>query len=260
MMDSVAVNQSPLEPRFSSEKAISVHGLSKQYWLQQPLPPTLQHTLIAMLRGVGSSPFWALKDVTFSVNRGEAVGIIGANGAGKTSLLRLICGMGRPTEGQVQVTGRVVALLELGTGFHPMLSGRENLYVSAILSGMTRREAKEHFERIVDFAELHEFIDQPLRTYSSGMQMRLGFSVAIHVDPAVMIIDEVLAVGDSHFQRKCLERIEEFRRKGKTLLIVSHSMEMIRAFCSRALWLQKGTLFKDGPLDEVIPAFEQAMK
>jgi lipopolysaccharide transport system ATP-binding protein len=262
MADALVLDPARTRNRFIGvpETAISVQGLGKRYRLQQTLPPTLQHTLAAMVRRVGSAPFWALRDVSFNVGRGEAIGIVGANAAGKTTLLRLICGMGRPTTGQVQVTGRVVALLELGSGFHPHLTGRENLYVSAILSGLSRREAKANFDKIVEFAELRDFIDQPLRTYSSGMLMRLGFAVAIHVDPAVMIIDEVLAVGDAHFQKKCLDRIEEFRRRGKTLLIVSHSMDMIRTFCTRALWLQRGTLVGDGPIGQVLPAYEATVE
>lgn len=240
----------------ASQIGISVQDLGKRYWLRQAAPATLQHTITAMVRGVRSTPFWALRDVSFEVGSGESVGIIGSNGAGKSTLLRLICGLGRPTTGQVDVRGRVAALLELGAGFSPYLTGRENLYVSAIISGLRRREVRALFDTIVDFAELGDFIDQPLRTYSSGMQMRLGFAVAIHVDPAVMIIDEGLAVGDDHFQKKCLDRIESFRRSGKTLLMVSHSMKVVRSFCSRALWMRRGRLAGDGPIEEIIPEYE----
>ena len=237
----------------SGEMGVSVEDLGKRYWLQQAIPVTLQDTLIATVRGVGSRPFWALRDVSFDVGPGESIGIIGANGAGKSTLLRLICGLGRPTTGRVQVRGRVAALLELGAGFHPQLTGAENLYVGAIVAGLRRREVRAIYDSIVDFAELRDFIEQPLRTYSSGMQMRLGFSVAIHVDPAVMIIDEGLAVGDAHFQQKCLKRIESFRGAGKTLVMVSHDMTMIRSFCTRAVWLRRGTLVGDGPIEEVVP-------
>ena len=198
--------------------AVSVRGLGKRYWLRQAAPATFQHTLMALVRGVGSSPFWALRDVTFDVRPGESVAIVGSNGAGKSTLLRLICGLGRPTTGEVLVKGRVAALLTLGAGFHPHLTGRENLYVSAIVSGLRRREVTALFDTIVEFAELGDFIDQPLRTYSMGMQMRLGFSIAVHVDPAVMIIDEGLAVGDGHFKQRCLERIESFRRRRQDLV------------------------------------------
>jgi ABC-type polysaccharide/polyol phosphate transport system ATPase subunit len=212
-----------------------------------------------MLRGVGSAPFWALDDVSFDVGPGESVGIVGGNGAGKSTLLRLVCGLGRPTAGHVEVRGRIAAMLELGAGFHPYLTGRENLYTSAIIGGLRRREVSALFDSIVDFAELGDFIDQPLRTYSSGMQMRLGFSVAIHVDPAVLIIDETLSVGDAHFQQKCLDRIAGFRRAGKTLIIVSHSMETIRDFCTRAVWLRRGKLVADGPVADIASRYEAVM-
>jgi lipopolysaccharide transport system ATP-binding protein len=239
---------------------VSVRNLGKRYWLQQQLPPTLQHTLLAMVRGADAVPFWALTDVSFNVSAGESVGIIGGNGAGKSTLLRLICGLGRPTTGQVDVRGRVAALLELGTGFNPHLTGRENLYVAGILGGLRRREVRALYDSIVDFAELGDFIDQPLRTYSSGMQMRLGFSVAIHVDPALIIIDEGLSVGDAHFQQKCLDRIEEFRRVGKTLIMVSHDMASIRSFCSRALWLRRGHLVADGRAEQIVGQYEAVMQ
>lgn len=237
-----------------------VRNLGKRYLLHQPLPPTLQDTLLTMLRRAGTAPFWALRDVSFSVGPGESIAVIGGNGAGKSTLLRLICGLGRPTTGQVDIRGRVAALLELGAGFHPQLSGRENLYVSGIVGGLRRREVDHLFDAIVEFAELEAFIDQPLRTYSQGMQMRLAFSVAIHVDPAVMIIDEGLSVGDAHFQKKCLERIHGFRRAGKTLIMVSHDMTMVRNFCTRAVWLRRGRLVADGPVSIVVPQYEAVMQ
>jgi lipopolysaccharide transport system ATP-binding protein len=242
------------------DTGVVVSNLGKRYWVERPLAPTLQHTLIAMIRGVGSAPFWALRDVSFSIGAGESVAIIGANGAGKSTLLQLICGLGRPTTGQVNVRGRVAALLELGAGFHPHLTGRENLYVSAIVGGLRRREVTALFDSIVSFAELESFIDQPLRTYSSGMRMRLAFSVAIHVDPALLIIDEGLAVGDAHFSAKCLERIRAFRRQGKTLLMVSHDMASVRDFCSRAIWLRRGGIVADGPVASVLRRYEAAIQ
>jgi lipopolysaccharide transport system ATP-binding protein len=237
--------------------AIVVGGLSKRYMLQGPAPRTFQE---AILRSLGAArqaqPFWALRQIGFRITPGESVGIVGRNGAGKSTLLRLLCSLERPTRGRVQMEGRVAALLELGAGFHPDLTGRQNLYVSAIVSGLRRVEVDARCEEIVGFAELEEFIDQPLRTYSAGMQLRLGFAVAIHVDPAILIIDEALAVGDFSFQAKCLERIEEFRQRGKTLLLVSHDMNAVRRFCSRALWLQHGQLLADGPTEQVITAYE----
>jgi lipopolysaccharide transport system ATP-binding protein len=244
----------------SREIAVSIRNVSKRYWLRQAVAPTVQHTLMEIIRGAGSSPFWALRNVSFDVGPGESIGLIGANGAGKSTLLRLVCGLGRPTTGEVLVRGRLAGLLEIGAGFHAYLTGRENLYVSAIVSGLRRREVKALFDTIVDFAELRDFIDQPLRTYSSGMKMRLGFSVAVHVDPAVMIIDEGLAVGDGHFKRKCLERIESFRCRGKTLLMVSHDMGIVRSFCTRAVWLRRGTVIADGAIDDIVPEYEASIQ
>jgi lipopolysaccharide transport system ATP-binding protein len=246
-----------VDPR---DAAISVQNLGKRYWLKQTGPATFQQALLAMARGVKSTPFWALRDVSFQVRPGESLGIIGANGAGKSTLLRLMCGLGRPTTGDVQIQGRVAALLQIGAGFHQHLTGRENLYVSAIVAGLRRKEVRALFDTIVEFAELGDFIDQPLRTYSTGMQMRLGFAVAIHVDPAVMIIDEGLSVGDAHFQQKCLDRIKAFRTRGKTLVMVSHDMEMIRSFCTRAAWLRRGVLVVDGPIETVVPQFEAVIQ
>jgi len=237
--------------------SITVEGLSKRYWLQGPAPRTFQQALAQAIGALHSdTPFWALRDVSFWVGAGESVGIIGPNGAGKSTLLRLVCGLGRPTSGRARIEGRVTALLELGVGFHPYLTGRENLYVSAIVSGLRRAEVNARFDEIVHFAEIEQFIDQPLRTYSSGMQMRLAFSVAVHVDPDVLIVDEVLAVGDAHFQQKCVERIARFQSSGKTLLIVSHDMMMIQRFCSRAIWLQHGQVVADGPADQITAAYE----
>jgi len=241
--------------------SIVVEGLSKRYWLQDAAPRTFQQALGQMVGALRrGTPFWALRDVSFRVDAGEAVGLIGPNGAGKSTLLRMVCGLGRPTRGRARAEGRVAALLELGAGFHPVLTGRENLYVSAVVSGLRRAEVDALFGDIVRFAEIEDFIDQPLRTYSSGMQLRLGFSVAVHVDPHVLIVDEALAVGDAHFQQKCVERIEGFHRRGRTLLIVSHDMAMIRRFCRRALWLQHGQVVADGPADEVTAAYEEAQE
>jgi lipopolysaccharide transport system ATP-binding protein len=247
-------------PAAAHDPVVSVRNVGKRYWLKRALPSTFQDSLIEMLRGVRSSPFWALKDVSFDVSPGQAVGIIGPNGAGKSTLLRLLCGVGRPTTGSVRVEGRLAALLGLGAGFHPYLTGRENLYVSAIVAGhLRRKEVHRLFDTIVDFAELHDFIDQPLRTYSLGMQLRLGFSVAVHVDPEVLIIDEGISVGDGHFQQKCLDKMHAFKRAGKTLVIVSHDMGIIRSLCTRAIWLRRGAVVRDGPIGQVIPEYEAAI-
>ena len=233
---------------------VSARHLSKRYWLKTA-PATFQHALFQFARGVRSTPFWALKDVSFDIMAGEVVGIIGANGAGKSTLLRLLCGLGRPTAGSISTEGRVAALLDLGAGFHPHLTGRENLYVSAIVSGLRRREVERIVDDIIDFAELNRFIDQPLRSYSSGMQLRLGFSIAIHVDPAVLVIDETLTVGDAHFTRRCMERIDAFRTKGKTILIVSHDMDVVESFCTRTIWLRRGQIVSDGSASQVVAGY-----
>jgi lipopolysaccharide transport system ATP-binding protein len=244
-----------------SSPALAVRNLGKRYWLRSADTRTFQHVLVQMIRGIGSRPFWALRDISFEVGPGESIGIIGSNGAGKSTLLRLLCGLGRPTTGTVAIAGNVSAILDLGAGFHPDLTGRENLNISAIVSGrLRRRQVRELFDTIVEFAELRDFIDQPFRTYSLGMRMRLAFSVAIHVDPAIMIIDEGLAVGDAHFQRKCLDRIERFRRAGKILLIVSHDMDTVQSFCTRGLWLRRGALIRDGAVADVIAEYTTVMQ
>jgi lipopolysaccharide transport system ATP-binding protein len=236
---------------------ICVEGLAKRYWLQGPAPRTFQEAVAQIFGALRRrTPFWALRDVSFHVQPGEAVGVIGHNGAGKSTLLRLICGLGRPTAGRVAIHGRVATLLELGAGFHHQLTGRENLMASMVVSGLRRAEVLARFDEIVSFAEVADFIDQPLRTYSSGMQMRLAFAAAAHVDPDVLIVDEVLAVGDAHFQRKCIDRIESFVAQGKTLLIVSHDLSLVQRFCRRALLLDHGRLLADGPVEAVVAQYE----
>ena len=199
-------------------------------------------------------PFFALKHVSFSVERGESLAVIGSNGAGKSTLLSLVAGVSQPNEGRVSVKGRLAALLELGSGFHPDLTGRENVRLNAALLGLSRKQTGEAFERIVEFSGIREFIEEPLRTYSTGMTMRLAFSVAINRDPDILLVDEVLAVGDAAFQAKCIEKVHEFRNAGKTLLCVSHS-EMIRQLCDRAIWLDHGELILSGTVTDVMGAY-----
>ena len=200
--------------------------------------------------------FYALKDVSFCIDSGESLGIVGGNGAGKSTLLSLVAGLTQPSAGRVSVNGRVAALLELGSGFHGDLTGRENVKLNASLLGLTRAEFAEAYERIVEFAGAADIINDPLRTYSSGMVMRLGFSVAIHANPDVLMIDEVLAVGDQNFQTKCLNRVREFKDSGKTLLFVSHVPQMVRQLCERCIWLDQGQVILSGTPDEVIAAYE----
>ncbi len=199
--------------------------------------------------------FTALDSVSFDVARGETFALIGANGAGKSTLMKIVAGTTKPTEGQVAVDGKISALIELGAGFHPEITGRENVYINGIMLGLTRRQVQARFDQIVAFAELEEFIDAPVKNYSSGMYMRLGFSVAIHVDPDVLVIDEVLAVGDEGFVHKCLDKIGEFRRRGKTILLVTHGMDTVRRLCDRAAWIQQGKVAAIGDPVRVVDTY-----
>jgi lipopolysaccharide transport system ATP-binding protein len=214
----------------------------------------LRNHLTRFFTGQKDDPFFALKHVSFSVERGESLAVIGSNGAGKSTLLGLVAGISKPDEGTVEVNGQVTALLELGSGFHPSLTGRENVRLNAALLGLSRRQTAEAFERIVEFSGIREFIDEPLRTYSTGMTMRLAFSVAINRDPEILLVDEVLAVGDAAFQAKCIEKIREFRNAGKTLLFVSHT-SMIQQLCDRAVWLDHGELILSGAVAGVLEAY-----
>ena len=204
----------------------------------------------------GVEPFVALKNISFSIPAGQTVGVVGLNGAGKSTLLSLIVGLCPPDEGAVVVNGKVAALLQLGAGFHPDLSGRENVYMNASLLGLSAEKTEKAFDSIVDFSGVGQFIDEPLRTYSSGMYVRLAFAVAIHVDPDILIIDEVLSVGDQAFQSKCNAKILEFKQQGKTLVFVSHSAATVQSLCERALWLDHGELVMDGEAAQVLEAYE----
>src|SRR5437667_2868809 len=199
--------------------------------------------------------FYALKDISFEVAEGRNVSIVGRNGAGKSTLMSLVCGLATPEKGRIEVNGKIAALMELGSGFHYDLTGVENIYLNASLLGFTRSRTKALFDSIVDFSGLAEFIHEPLRTYSSGMTLRLAFSVALNLDPTILIVDEVLAVGDQAFQEKCFEKIDEFRKAGKTLLCVSHSPGLLQQLCDRALWLDRGELMMDGPIGKVLSAY-----
>lgn len=199
--------------------------------------------------------FYALRQVSFQIEHGESVAIIGPNGAGKSTLLSLVAGLAKPDEGSVWVDGRVAALLELGSGFHPDLTGAENVRLNGALLGISRKRMNYLFDAIVEFSGVGEFINEPLRTYSSGMVVRLAFSVAINVDLEILLIDEVLAVGDQAFQAKCLDRIQELRRQGKTMVCVSHSSAMAQQFCDRAIWLDHGQVMITGPVADVIEAY-----
>ena len=199
--------------------------------------------------------FSALQGVSFNVPAGRTYGIIGRNGSGKSTALKLVAGITKPTTGTVKVTGRISALIELGAGFHPEISGRENVFINGIMLGLTKREVAQRFDEIVEFAEMQDFIDAPVKTYSSGMYMRLGFAVAIHVDPDVLLVDEVLAVGDEGFTHKCLDKFGEFKRRGKTILLVTHSLTLVERFCDEALWLDSGKVLGAGDPKRVVGAY-----
>lgn len=211
-----------------------------------------EHAIRRLQRRVQYDDFWALRGVKLEVRRGETVGIIGRNGAGKSTLLKTIARVLRPTRGRVWINGRVAPLLEFGAGFHSELTGRENVFLNGALLGFSRAQMEAKFERIVDFAELWDFIDAPLRTYSSGMTARLGFAVATDVEPEILIVDEILAVGDAAFQQKSAERIQGFRAAGTTILLVSHNLEAVKTMCTRAIWLEQGQIIADGSADAVV--------
>jgi len=204
--------------------------------------------------------FPALTDVSFKVPKGSTFGVIGRNGSGKSTALKLVAGITKPTMGTVLVDGRVSALIELGAGFHPEISGRENVFINGIMLGLTKRQIQDRFDDIVGFAELSEFIDAPVKTYSSGMYMRLGFAVAIHVDPDVLLVDEVLAVGDEGFTHKCLDKFSEFRRRGKTVLLVTHSLGLVETLCDEAVWLDAGRVEAEGDPKRVVGAYLTAVE
>jgi ABC-type polysaccharide/polyol phosphate transport system ATPase subunit len=236
---------------------VEVHQVSKIY-TQHVARGLLRERLVAMFRSATAHPFYALRGVSLRVNAGESLGILGPNGAGKSTLLSIISGLCYPDAGTVTVNGTVAALLELGSGFHYDLTGRENVALNASLLGLTRKQLRERFDNIVAFAELEDFIDEPLRTYSSGMVMRLAFSVAVNTNPDILIIDEVLAVGDQRFQDKCIKRIYELKAAGRTLICVSHSSRLIEALCDTALWLDHGSVAAYGDVHDVVKAYDQS--
>lgn len=254
------------------EIAIDIEDLGKRYDLDRFRDPQmgLRHVVESALRApfsmlrAGSrsrrkKEFWALRGVSLQIPRGEVVGIIGRNGAGKSTLLKLLSRITVPTEGRIRINGRVASLLEVGTGFHQELTGRENIFLNGAILGMSRAEIGRKFDEIVEFAEVGEFLDTPVKRYSSGMYVRLAFAVAAHLDPETLIVDEVLAVGDAAFQRKCLGRMSSFAQSGRTVLFVSHNLEAVRTLCQRALWLNQGRIEQDGAVDEVVENYFNAL-
>lgn len=224
------------------DNAIVLKGVSKKYSLTKERPLLLKNLFIPSKK----EEIWALKDVSLEIKKGETIGIIGENGSGKSTLLKIISGITTPTSGKVEVNGRVASLIELGAGFHPDLTGRENVYLNGTLLGLTKKEIDRKYREIVEFADIPEFIDQPVRTYSSGMTVRLGFSVAVHLDSDILLIDEVLAVGDEDFQQKTIDKLLELESLNITILFVSHNLSLIDSFCKRVIWLNKGRVGKDG--------------
>jgi lipopolysaccharide transport system ATP-binding protein len=258
---------------------VRVKGLAKQYrigaravaysTLRESIVEAMSSPLKRLRQRNGNSDqdtIWALQDVSFTVNPGEVVGLIGSNGAGKSTLLKILSRITEPTRGRVELYGRVASLLEVGTGFHPELTGRENILLNGAILGMRRAEIERKFDEIVAFADLEKFLDTPVKRYSSGMYMRLAFAVASHLEPEILMIDEVLAVGDAQFQKKCLGKMGDVAREGRTVLFVSHNMTAVQNLCQRAVWLKEGRLVEDGPAGQVVslylkanstPAYEQ---
>lgn len=235
---------------------ILLQDISVRYKLPKERIRTFKEFAIrVMQRRIEYEEFWALKNINFHVARGEMLGIVGRNGAGKSTLLKLIAGVMKPIQGQIWVDGRLAPLIELGTGFDIELTGRENIYLNGSILGITRKMMNGKFEEIVEFSELRDFIETPLRAYSSGMVARLGFAIATAVDPQILILDEILSVGDESFQRKCLERINKFRQAGTTILFVSHNLEQIQAMCDSALWLEQGEIRGWGDTRQVVQQY-----
>ena len=250
----------------SSEIAIRAHGLGKCYHIYpRPQDRLKQFLLTPLRRATGQavhqyfSSFWALHDVSFDVHRGESVGIIGSNGSGKSTLLQIICGTLTPSEGTVETFGRIGALLELGSGFNPEFSGRENIFLNASVLGLSKEQIQAKFDQIVAFADIGDHLDQPVKTYSSGMAVRLAFAVQAHADPDILVVDEALAVGDAKFQTKCFERLKQLRANGTSILLVTHSSEQVVAHCDRAVLLSKGRLIEQGAPRQVINAYHDLL-
>src|ERR671931_1452243 len=237
--------------------AIAVQDVKKRFRRYRERPTSIKERIVRIR--VHAEELWALKGVSVEVPEGETLGLLGPNGSGKTTLLKIIAGILRPTEGSVTARGRIASLLALGAGFHNELTGRENVYLNASLMGMTRAQTNRRFDDIVRFAELEDFIDNQVKFYSSGMYVRLGFAVAAHVDPAILLVDEVLAVGDPAFQRKCLDKVEEFQQEGRTIVFVTHAPDLVQRTCDSAVMLEHGMIRAQGDPTEVVREFRLLM-
>jgi ABC-type polysaccharide/polyol phosphate transport system ATPase subunit len=238
--------------------AVDIKDVSKRFRLVTGRYNSVKERVIHASR-TSHEEFWALKNVSIQINEGQTIGILGRNGSGKSTLLKCVCGVLQPTSGEVVVRGKLAGLLELGAGFQLDLTGRENIYLNGSLLGMTKKEVDKVFDDIVDFSELEEFIDGPVKFYSSGMYVRLGFAVAVNVDPDILVVDEVLAVGDERFQRKCIDRVKLFQKEGRTILLVTHSPDQVRSICDRAVVLSHGDLVTDGPPGEAVRIFREGL-
>lgn len=237
--------------------AIKVSNVSKKYTIGKQKDSSLKSSLAGIFQSAETKgdEFWALKDVSFEINKGDVIGIIGKNGAGKSTLLKILSQITKPTEGRIEINGRVASLLEVGTGFHPELTGRENIYLNGTILGMTRKEVKAKFDEIVAFSGVEKFIDTPVKHYSSGMYVRLAFAVAAHLEPEILIIDEVLAVGDAEFQKKCLGKMKQVAGEGRTVIFVSHNMEAVKNLCEKAIFMEHGSVILDGKPVEIIEKY-----
>jgi lipopolysaccharide transport system ATP-binding protein len=237
-----------------TEIAVRVENVSKKFRLYKERNQTIKS---AIMRGRTSvhEDFWALNDVTFDVAAGSTFGLIGSNGSGKSTLLKCLAKIYQPEKGSIVANGKVAALLEVGSGFHHELSGRENVFLNGSILGMSKKEITRKFDEIVDFSGVEQFIDQPVKNYSSGMYVRLGFAIAINVDPDVLVVDEVLAVGDAEFQQKCYQKFRDFKEAGRTVILVSHSMDTVQAMCDKAAWLRHGNMMAVGEAEPTIKAY-----
>ena len=238
-----------------SENAIEVRNLYKKFKVQYDKPTTLKERIVSLFKKSNIEYHEVLKNINIDIKKGETVALIGTNGSGKSTLLKLMTQILYPDSGTLETNGKLTSLLELGAGFHPDFTGRENIYFNASIFGLSKKEIEKRIDEIIEFSELENFIDNPVRTYSSGMYMRLAFSVAINVQADILLIDEILAVGDQHFQEKCFNKLKELKKEGKTIVIVTHSMNQVKQFCDRAVWLYKGEVRKDGPVDEVLEEY-----
>lgn len=244
------------------QKAISIHHLSKSYAIGKQKEATLRNSLANIFKKKDTKvdTFWALKDISFDVEEGEVIGIIGRNGAGKSTLLKVLSKITQPTTGRIEINGRVASLLEVGTGFHPELTGRENIYLNGTLLGMSRKEVADKLEEIVEFSGVRKFIDTPVKHYSSGMYVRLAFSVAAHLEPEILIIDEVLAVGDAEFQAKCLGKMKDVAGEGRTVIFVSHDLAAVENLCHKVIFLEEGKIVATGGTKEMIDLYMSSVK